>query len=154
MDSINTGPVDVIMLSFPGNKFNGRILPAVGDLIDRGLIRLLDLMFVWKDDEGTLGSLELAKLGPDLDEYVEIVQQIPGGYLDDEDAQEIAPDVQPGSSVALLAVENLWAIPFVDAVRDADGVVLDQFRVPADVVAEFRTMVTEVEDSTNPTEVG
>ena len=87
MDEINTGPVDVIMLSFPGSNFNGRILPAMGDLIDRGLIRLLDLMFVWKDDEGTLGSLELAKLGPDLDEYVEIVRQIPGGYLDAEDAE-------------------------------------------------------------------
>lgn len=153
MDAINTGPVDVIMLSFPGNKFNGRILPAMGDLIDRGLIRLLDLMFVWKDDEGSLGSLELAKLSPDLDEYVEIVQQIPGGYLDDEDAEEIAPDLEAGSSVALLAVENLWAIPFVDAVRDADGVVLDQFRVPADVVSEFRALVTASEDSTTPSEV-
>jgi hypothetical protein len=110
-------------------------------------------MFVWKDDEGSLGSLELAKLSPDLDEYVEIVQQIPGGYLDDEDAEEIAPDLEAGSSVALLAVENLWAIPFVDAVRDADGVVLDQFRVPADVVSEFRALVTASEDSTTPSEV-
>jgi hypothetical protein len=154
MDPINTGPVDVIMVKFPGNRFNGRILPAIGDLIDRELIRVLDLMFVWKDDQGALGSLELAKLSPDLDEYVEIIQTIPGGYLDEEDAEEIAPDVEPDSSVALLAVENLWAIPFVDAVRDADGEVLDQFRVPADVVAEFRNQVREAEDSTTPTEVG
>lgn len=153
MDPINTGPVDVIMIKFPGNRFNGRILPAMGDLIQRDLVRVLDLLFVWKDNEGSIGSLELAKLGPDLDEYVEIVQSIPGGYLDEEDAEEVAPELEPNSSVALLAVENLWAIPFVDAVRDADGEVVDQFRVPADLVAEFRDAVREVEDSTTPAEV-
>ncbi|MBO0843792.1 MAG: hypothetical protein J2P22_00035 [Nocardioides sp.] len=154
MDPINTGPVDVILLKFPGNRFNGRILPAIGDLINRQLIRVLDLMFVWKDDQGTVGSLELAKLSPDLDEYVEIIQTIPGGYLDDEDVEEIAPDLEPNSSVAALAVENLWAIPFVDAVRDADGEVMDQFRVPADLVAEYRDLAREAEASTTPTEVG
>jgi Family of unknown function (DUF6325) len=154
MDAMNTGPVDVIMVKFPGNRFNGRILPAIGDLIERDLIRVLDLLFVWKDETGTVGSLEIAKLGPDVDEYVEIVQRIPGGYLDAEDAEEISPDLEPNSSVALLAVENLWAIPFVDAVRDADGEVLDQFRVPADVVAEFRALVSDAQTETTPTEVG
>lgn len=140
MEAIDTGPVDVLMLKFPGNHFDGRIMPAVGDLIDRGLIRVLDLLFVRQEEDETITTLEISQIAPDLDEYVEIFEQIPGGYLDAEDAEQVIPDLEPNSSLALLAVENVWAIPFVDAVRAAQGEVLDQVRIPADVVAEVRRM--------------
>jgi len=139
MDAINTGPVDVLVLKFPGNKFNGKILPALKDLVVRDVIRVLDLLFVYKDSDGVVGTIELAGLGPDLEpEFVGITGQFPGGLLDSEDAEEVAPELEPDTSIALLAVENRWAIPFIDAVRGSDGEVLDQARVPADVVAAVR----------------
>lgn len=152
MDAIDTGPVDVLMLRFPGNRFNGQIMPALADLIDRDLIRVLDLMLVYQDEDETVTTLEIAKLAPDLEEYVEIVEQIPGGYLDAADAMEVLPDLEPNSSLALLAVENLWAIPFIDAVRASQGEVIDQVRVPATVVAEVRRIAMEDTESTSELE--
>src|SRR4051794_12343649 len=120
MDNENAGPVDVIMLGFPGSQFSGEIAPALRDLVTKGLIRVLDLLFVYKDDDGTVGSIELAELGADLDPaFIDIDGQLPGGLLDAEDVPEVAGNLAPGSSVAVIAVENLWAIPFVTAVRNA-----------------------------------
>jgi hypothetical protein len=139
MNAINTGPVDIVFLRFPGNRFNGRILPALRDLVGRGVIRVLDLLFVFKDEEGNMGVTELGQLAQDLEsDVVELLDEIPGGWLDREDADEVAPHLESNSSLALLAVENLWAIPFVDAVRDAGGEVVDQARVGAELVAALR----------------
>ena len=142
MEAIDTGPVDVLVLKFPGNKFNGQILPALKDLVVRDVVRVLDLLFVYKDEDGLVGTVELAGLGPDLEPaFVGITGQFQGGLLDAEDAEEVAPELEPNTSIALLAVENRWAIPFVDAVRQSEGIVLDQARVPADVVAAVRAEV-------------
>ena len=104
MDAINTGPVDVVVLQFPGNKFHGRILPAVRDLVSRDIVRVLDLLFVWKDTDGSLGVAELKDLAQDLEsDFGDLIEQIPGGWLDAEDAEEVAPNLEPDSSVALLA---------------------------------------------------
>ena len=139
MDAINTGPVDVVFIHFPGNRFNGRILPALRDLVARDIVRVLDLLFVFKDSEGNLGVAELGQLAQDLDSDVaDLLDEVPGGWLDREDADEVAPRLAPDSSLALLAVENLWAIPFVDAVRDAGGELVDQARVGAELVAALR----------------
>lgn len=139
MDAINTGPVDIVFLRFPGNRFTGRILPAVRDLVVRDVIRVLDLLFVFKDPEGGLGVVELRELVQDVDaDVVDLLDEIPGGWLDAEDAEEVAPGMAPDSSLALLAIENLWAIPFVEAVRDAGGEVVDQARVGAELVAALR----------------
>lgn len=139
MDAINTGPVDVVFIHFPGNRFNGRILPALRDLVARDIVRVLDLLFVFKDSEGNLGVAELGQLAQDLDSDVaDLLDEVPGGWLDREDADEVAPRLAPGSSLALLAVENLWAIPFVDAVREAGGELVDQARVGAELVAALR----------------
>lgn len=139
MDAINTGPVDVVFIHFPGNRFNGRILPALRDLVARDIVRVLDLLFVFKDSEGNLGVAELGQLAQDLDSDVaDLLDEVPGGWLDREDADEVAPRLAPDSSLALLAVENLWAIPFVDAVREAGGELVDQARVGAELVAALR----------------
>ncbi len=139
MDSTDAGPIDVVMLGFPGNEFNGGIGPALRDLVVRGLVRVVDLLFVYKDTDGTVGSLELGGLGASLEpSFVDLDGQLGGGLLDADDVEEVGAAIEPGNSVAVIAVENLWAIPFIDAVRDAGGLLVDQIRVPSDVVAEVR----------------
>jgi hypothetical protein len=144
MEIVEAGPVDIIMLGFPGNQFNGEIAPALRDLIVRGLVRVIDLLFVYKDTDGSVGSLELAGLGADLQPaFVDLDGQLEGGLLDAEDVEEVAAGIPPGNSVAVIAVENLWAVPFINAVRDAGGEVVDQARVPADAVAAYRSLAAE-----------
>jgi hypothetical protein len=136
MNKTEVGPVDVVMLRFPGNQFKGEIAPALRDLVVRGLVRVIDLLFVYKDEEGEVGSIELAGLGPELEPaFVDLDGQLGGGMLDAEDVDEVATGLEPNSSVAVLVVENTWAIPFVQAVRNAGGELADQARIPADVVA-------------------
>lgn len=136
MDTVDVGPVDVLMLRFPGNRFKGEIVPAMRDLVVNGLVRIVDLMFVYRDDEGVVGWVELAGLGPDLEPaFADLDGQLGGGLLDAEDVEEVAAALPPGNSVAVLVVENTWAIPFVNAVRRAGGDVVDQARVPADTAA-------------------
>ena len=139
---MDAGPIDVVMLKFPGNQFKGEIAPALRDLVVRGLVRVVDLLFVYKDVDGSVGSIELAGLGAELaPAFVDLDGQLGGGLLDAEDVEEVASALEPGSSMAVLAVENLWAVPFISAVRDAGGEVVDQARVPSDVVNAVRADV-------------
>src|SRR5690606_37035956 len=120
------GPVDVVLLRFPGNQFNGQIGPALRDLVVKGLVRVIDLLFVYKDVDGTVGSIELAGLGAELEPvFVDLDGQLGGGLLDAEDVADVATTLPPGNSVAVVAVENLWAIPFIDAVRSAGGELIE-----------------------------
>ncbi|QDP98242.1 DUF1269 domain-containing protein [Microlunatus elymi] len=131
----NRGPVDVVVLNFPGNRFTGDIIPALRDLVVADVIRVIDLLLVYKDTDGSVGTVTLEGLGPDLQpSFLSITGRSAGGLLDSEDAEEVAPGLEPGNSAAILAVENRWLIPFIRAVRDAGGEVVDQARVPADVI--------------------
>ena len=127
------GPVDVVILGFPGNKFTGRIAPALMELVDSGTIRVLDLLFVTKDAEGVTTAIDLQDLDPDTGPaFLEVTVHEPGA-LGKEDAEEVSDDLEPNSSALLIAFENAWASKFVDACRAADAVVIDQIRIPADV---------------------
>ena len=139
MSDVQAGPIDVVVLKFPGNKFNGGIAPALRDLALRRLVRVVDLLFVYKDADGSVGSIELGGLGEELEpSFFDIDGQLGGGLLDADDVQEVAGALEANSSVAVIAVENLWAIPFIRAVRNSGGELVDQFRVPSDVVAAVR----------------
>jgi hypothetical protein len=128
------GPVDVVILGFPGNKFTGRIAPALMDLVDSGTIRVLDLLFVTKDADGVTTAIDLQDLDPETGPaFLEVTVHEPGA-LGPEDAEEIADDLAPNSSALLIAFENSWARTFIDACRAADAVLIDQIRIPADVV--------------------
>jgi hypothetical protein len=143
MDTVDAGPIDVVILRFPGNQFNGGIAPALRDLVVRGLVRVIDLLFVYKDADGSVGSVELAGLGPDLEpSFLDLDGQLGGGLLDAEDV-EVAAGLEPDSSVAVVAVENLWAVPFINAVRSAGGELVDQARVPSEVVDTVRRATGE-----------
>ena len=127
------GPVDVYIIGFPGNKFTGRIAPAILELVDNGTIRVLDLLFVMKDEAGTVTSLQAADIGEEGAGFlsIDIVQP---GALGPEDAEEVSDDLPANSSAMLIAFENLWVTKVVDALQAADAVLIDSIRIPADVV--------------------
>ena len=128
------GPVDVIIIGFPGNKFTGRIAPALMELVDSGTIRILDLLFVSKDPNGRVTTIEASDLDPDSGPSYLAIDVVQPGALGPEDADEVSDDLAPNSSALLIAFENAWAAKFAEACRAADAVVIDQIRIPADVV--------------------
>lgn len=132
-------PVDVIIIGFPGNKFSGRIAPAVMELVDSGTIRVIDLLFVSKDVDGVVTTVAASDLDPETGpKYLAIDVGLPGA-LGPEDADEVGEDLDPNSSALLIAFENVWAAKVVDACREADAVVIDQIRIPGDVAAAVLT---------------
>jgi hypothetical protein len=124
------GPVDWIVVEFPGSKFNGEIAPALADLVDRDLIRVLDLIFMKKESDGTLEAFELS----DLDEAevggLRSHEQELAMLLSEEDVDAVAAAIEPGSSAAVLVWENKWAAPFGAAVRHAGGQLVAGGRIP------------------------
>jgi hypothetical protein len=133
--AMDVGPVDLLVVEFPGNQFNGEIAPALRDLITQGTVKVLDLLFVYKDADGQVGSLELAGLGADLQPaFADLDGQLGGGLLDAEDVDQVAAGLQPDSSAALIVWENTWAARFVGAMQRAGARVVDQARIPAEAV--------------------
>ena len=127
------GPVDVYIIGFPGNRFSGRITPAIMELVENGTIRILDLLFVMKDADGVVTTVAAANLDEDGADFLRIDVTQPGA-LGPEDAEEVADDLPSNSSALLIAFENLWLARMVDALQAADAVVIDSIRIPADVV--------------------
>jgi uncharacterized membrane protein len=133
-DQQTLGPIDFVLLEFPGNKFNGEVLPALVDLIAAGTVRILDLAFVAKDDSGEVvfGEIEdLEDLGP-----ISGLGAFLSDLISDEDLAGAAEDMPPNSSALLLVWENTWAAPFVGAVRGSGGEVVASGRLASsDVLA-------------------
>jgi uncharacterized membrane protein len=134
---MEVGPVDVYIIGFPGNKFSGKIAPAIKELVDEGIIRVLDLLFVMKDDDGVVTTLAIEDLDQEGAAYAELAVSEPGS-LNEEDADEVSEDLPNGSSAMLVAFENVWATRVVSALADADAVLIDSIRIPAEVVAQAR----------------
>jgi hypothetical protein len=126
------GPVDVYIIGFPGNKFSGRIAPAILELVENRTIRVIDLLFLSKDADGVVTTLAAADIDDTGASYLSIQVTQPGA-LGAEDAEEVKDDLPANSSALLIAVENLWTAKIVDALRDADAVMIDSIRIPVDV---------------------
>ena len=124
------GPVDWIVVEFPGSKFNGEIAPALADLVERDLIRVLDLLVLKKESDGVLEAFELS----DLDEAevggLRSFEHELAMLLSEDDVTALAAAVEPGSSAAVLIWENTWAAPFASAVRRAGGQLVASGRIP------------------------
>ena len=124
------GPVDWIVVEFPGSKFNGEIAPALADLVERDLIRVLDLLVLKKESDGVLEAFELS----DLDEAevggLRSFEHELAMLLSEDDVTAVAAAVEPGSSAAVLIWENTWAAPFASAVRRAGGQLVASGRIP------------------------
>ena len=134
---MEVGPVDVYIIGFPGNKFSGKIAPALRELVDSGTIRILDLLFVMKDSDGTVTTLAIEDLDAEGAAFAELEVTEPGS-LNEEDADEVSEDLPANSAALLIAFENLWATKIVTALTDADAVLIDSIRIPAEVVAQAR----------------
>lgn len=129
------GPVDVLEVAFPGNEFNGAILPALEQLIASGTIRVLDLLFAYRTADGEVGSLELAGITQQYGPlFTSVDGEVPGGFLDADDVQELTELLEPNTSIAVICWENTWAAPFLAALEGSGAVLLDQARIPRDVV--------------------
>jgi Family of unknown function (DUF6325) len=122
------GPVSYTVIAFPGNKFTGRIAPEVGKLIANGTVRILDLVFVGKDEAGDTISLEFDQMA-ELADFGDLEGEV-GGLVNMEDLEHVAANLPEGNSALVIVWEDLWAVPFVEAVEAADGVVIDSARIP------------------------
>jgi uncharacterized membrane protein len=137
------GPVDYLVVGFPGNKFTGEIAPAITDLVDAGTIRVIDIAFVAKDEDGNAVAMELTELDPEVQAGLENAGIEVGGLLNEDDLMDIAAGLEPNSSAALLVWENVWARKVAQAMRDAGGVMLAFERLPHDVVQAAREWALE-----------
>jgi hypothetical protein len=134
---IDVGPVDLAVIRFTGNKFTGEVAPALLDLVQAGTVRILDALFVTRDQDGSVSSLEIGDLGPDMRPAFVVVDGSPGvGLLDAEDVEEVGGTLEPNTSALLLVFENTWAARFAGAARRAGGELVDIARVPSQAVAE------------------
>jgi hypothetical protein len=123
------GPIDYLLVEWPGRQPTGEAAPHLFDLVDRGLIRVLDLAFLSKAEDGAVTRLEIADLGDEVAAFAAF-EGASSGLLSDEDTADAAGALEPGTSAALLVYENRWAAPFASAVRRSGGQLVASGRIP------------------------
>ena len=131
---MSIGPVDYMVVGFPGNKFRGEIVPELRKLVENGTIRIIDLVFVRKDSEGTISAAELSALDPSEASAFDSVEGEVDDLLNEEDLALAAEQLEPNSSGAILVWENTWATGVADAIARADGQLVAFERIPRDIV--------------------
>jgi len=132
------GPVEYLIVAFPGNQFKGEIAPALAELADAGTIRIIDVAFVGKDADGNVAAFELSEIDPDVRAGLERAGVEVNGLFNDEDLAAAGEELEPDSSAALLVWEDVWARKVAQAMRDAGGVIYDFGRLPHEVVQAAR----------------
>ena len=134
---VTLGPIEMVVIGFPGSRFTGDIRPRIMDLVDNGVVNIVDALFVRKDSEGLVDFVELQELSDDADAVMlgaAIASQL--DLLSDEDIEELAEALQPGSSALAIVFEHTWIRPVRDAVVASGGVLLADIHIPAAVVDE------------------
>ena len=124
------GPVDWIVVEFQGSRFNGEIVPALLDLVQRDLVRVLDLLVLKKDADGTLEAFELSDLDEGEIGELRTYESELAMLLSEEDVTSLAAAIEPGSSAGVVVWENTWAAPFASAVRRSGGQLVASGRIP------------------------
>jgi hypothetical protein len=137
------GPVDYAVIAFPGNKFRGEIAPALGELVDAGTIRIIDVAFVGKNADGDAVAMEMMELDPDVQEGLDKAGVEVGGLFNHDDLVDIATSLDPETSAAVLVWENVWARKVAQAMRDAGGELVTFERLPHDIVQAAREWALE-----------
>ncbi|MEU9566505.1 DUF6325 family protein [Streptomyces sp. NPDC048161] len=125
-----TGPIDYLVVEFPGNRMTGEGLPLLVDLVDRGIIRILDLVFVRKDEDGTVAGVELSELTGDGHDELAVFEGVSSGLLGRDDIDEVSAVLEPGSAAGIVIYENAWAGPFAAALRRSGGRLVAGGRIP------------------------
>ena len=131
---MSVGPIELIAIKFPGNKFTGEIVPALAELIEQNTIRVIDIIFVRKSEDGVVDVIEISELDDDTYATYEAVIADVGGMLGEEDAQQFSGLLEANSSAAVMVFENVWATRFVEAVRNANGELIFNERIPRAVI--------------------
>jgi uncharacterized membrane protein len=133
---MDLGPVEILVVSFPGNQFTGEVAPALAELVETGLIRVIDLVFVAKDADGDVVGIELSDIDESASAAYRPHVEEPSGLLADEDIQDLGADLAPNSSAAILLFEHVWAKKFRDAVLGAGGELVASIRIPKEAIDE------------------
>ena len=123
------GPIDYVVIEWPGREPSGEVAPLLVDLVDKGIIRVLDLAFCTKDENGSVSRVEFGEVAdqvPDL----KVFEGASSGLLGDDDVDDAGEAMDPGTSAALLVYENSWAAPFAAAVRRSGGQLVADGRIP------------------------
>jgi len=132
---MSIGPVEYMIVEFPGNEFKGEILPELARLQDTNTIRIIDLALVIKDEDGKAEALEVSDLGSEFGSALaNLLGNEGGGLLNEDDLMAAADELEPNSSAALLVWEDVWATTLRDAIVNAGGELWDLERVPGEVV--------------------
>jgi len=141
------GPIEVIVIGFPGNQFNGEIIPELERLVENDTISVVDGLFVMKTGDGELEFVEFDQDGgdPDAARLAGLFDRL-DALISDEDVAELAADLEPNSSAAMLVFEHTWAKPFRDAIVESGGVLAADFRVPGAVVDELLDELSKIDD--------
>lgn len=132
-ETVEMGPIDYLLVEWPGRQPNGEVAPHLIDLVDRGLIRILDLALIAKDEDGTVAGIELEDLG-DGGMELSVFEGASSGLISEEDLGEAGAALEPGTSAALLVFENTWAAPFAAAVRRSGGQLVASGRIPVQAI--------------------
>ena len=145
------GPIELLVVKFPGNQFKGEIAPALQELVESGTIHVIDLIFAIKDEDGTLAVLELNDLGEEKLAVISPKQSELNGALTEDDARSLTGGLENNSSAAIMLFENTWATRFADALRNANGELVLSERIPRAVIDE---LIAEVATAKQSVEVG
>ncbi|MEE1773994.1 MULTISPECIES: DUF6325 family protein [unclassified Streptomyces] len=133
-----TGPIDYLVIEFPGSRMTGEGLPLLVDLVDRGIIRILDLVFVRKNQDGTVDGVELSELTANGQEDLAVFEGVSSGLLGRDDIDEVSAVLEPGSAAGIVIYENVWAGPLAAALRRSGGRLVAGGRIPVqDILASL-----------------
>ncbi len=127
------GPIDYLIMEWPDGQPSGEAAPLLVDLVDRGLIRVIDIAFVSKGEDGSVTRLDLAALAERFESLKEL-EGASSGLLSDEDAEEAATALEPGSAAGILVYENRWAAPFAVALRRSGAQLVANGRIPVQAI--------------------
>jgi hypothetical protein len=146
---VELGPIDYLVVEWPPDKQpNGEALPMLVDLVDRGVIHVLDLAFVRKEQDGTVVGLDLASLDLEANPELTVFEGASSGLLGDEDFNEAGNALEPGSSAALLVYENTWAAPFATALRRSGAQLVANGRIPVNAIIAALDEMEQAETET------
>jgi hypothetical protein len=142
------GPIEILVIEFPGSKFTGEIVPELEKLIANDTISIIDGLLVKKDENGDVTFVEFDELGinDDASRLAGVVDQL-DALISDEDVEEWAAALAPGNSEAILVFEHTWAKPFRDAVVRSGGILGANIRLGGDVVEELLAELSELSDA-------
>jgi hypothetical protein len=131
------GPIDIVVIAYPADApMTGEAVPLVMDLVERGIIRVLDVLFVMQNEDGTFSGFEAKDLEPDRVGDFKVFEGATSGLLGEDDVATASEALEPGSAAVMIVYENRWAAPFAAAVRRNGGVVIDNQRIPVQDVID------------------